>query len=204
MAWLCGPALPRDRPPTGPPFRRTALRRTALRRTAQNFALFFPLPLPFSFFFSLSGVFSWNFGGVFEGRDPQMYTFGLSGCRVKPRRLRKRTKMGAGGKKARNFGPPTLRGPPFGVCVCVCSCVLVCVLVCVFVCVGVGVGVGVGVVCWCWLVCVCWCWCWCVCGLVCVCVGVCVGVCWWWCACWCVCVCVLCVGVGFFFYRQTR
>ena len=27
---------------------------------------------------------------VFEGRDPQLCTFGLSGCRVKPRRLRGR------------------------------------------------------------------------------------------------------------------
>ena len=26
------------------------------------------------------GVFSLNFGGVFEGRNPQIYTFGLSGC----------------------------------------------------------------------------------------------------------------------------
>ena len=55
----------------------------------------------FRAFFSLSrhkirsflpslGVSSLNFGGVFEGRDPQMCTFGLSGCRVKPRRLRGR------------------------------------------------------------------------------------------------------------------
>ena len=35
--------------------RRTALRQTALRRTTQHFALFFLLPLRFSFFFSLSG-----------------------------------------------------------------------------------------------------------------------------------------------------
>ena len=34
-----------------------------------------------------------------------MCTFGLSGCRVKPRRA------GGGKKKARNFGPPTLLGP---------------------------------------------------------------------------------------------
>ena len=34
------------------------------------------------FFFSL-WVFSWNSGGVFEGGDPQMCTFGPSGCRVK-------------------------------------------------------------------------------------------------------------------------
>ena len=65
---------------TGPP---------ALRRTAQNFAFFFLLPLPiFIIFLSLEiflslGVFSWNFGGVFEGWDPQMCTLGL----LKPRRL---------------------------------------------------------------------------------------------------------------------
>ena len=34
------------------------------------------VPLPFSLFFSLGGVFSWNYGGVFEGRDPQTCTFG--------------------------------------------------------------------------------------------------------------------------------
>ena len=50
----------------------------------KKFALFFPLPLPFSFFFSLSGgSFSWNFGGVWSSGTPQMCTFG---CRVKPRR----------------------------------------------------------------------------------------------------------------------
>ena len=53
--------------------------------------------LKFRSFFSLSrrkirsflpslGVFSLNFGGVFEDRDPKMCTFGLSDCRVKPRR----------------------------------------------------------------------------------------------------------------------
>ena len=41
---------------------------------AQNFALFFPSP-----------AFSWNFGGVLKRRGPEMCTFGLSGCRVKPR-----------------------------------------------------------------------------------------------------------------------
>ena len=45
-------------------------------------SLFFPLSPSFSFFFSLSlGGFSWNFGGVFEGRETLMCTFGLSGCR---------------------------------------------------------------------------------------------------------------------------
>ena len=47
---------------------------------------FLPLPPLFSFFLPFLGVVSWNFGGVIEGRDPQMCTFGLSGCRVKPRR----------------------------------------------------------------------------------------------------------------------
>ena len=61
-------ALPLDRPSPGPPsfF-------TLSRRKIRSF-------LPFL------GVFSLNFGGVFEGRDPHMCTFGLSGCRVKPRR----------------------------------------------------------------------------------------------------------------------
>ena len=55
--------------------------------TAQNFALFFPSPATVFILFSLScWPFSLNFGGVFEDRDPQMCTFGLSGCRVKPRR----------------------------------------------------------------------------------------------------------------------
>ena len=33
----------------------------------------------FHSFFPLSGVFLWIFGGVFEFRDPKMFTFGLSG-----------------------------------------------------------------------------------------------------------------------------
>ena len=117
----------------------------------------------FRSFFSLSrrkirsflpslGVFSLNFGGVFEDRDPEMCTFGLSGCRVKPRRPHQTGPPGLAHdsprtpnvhisgsrssktppkfnektpregrkerilrwereKKARNFGPPTLRGP---------------------------------------------------------------------------------------------
>ena len=91
---LCGPpflgtALPRDRPSAGPPFRgtafcrtpsrRTALRRTALRRTTQHVALFFPLRPPVRSFSLSLGVFSWNFGGVFEGRHPLMCTFGVLG-----------------------------------------------------------------------------------------------------------------------------
>ena len=45
----------------------------------QNFVLFFHLPPQFSFFLPLLGVLSWNFGGVIEGRDPQMCTFGFLG-----------------------------------------------------------------------------------------------------------------------------
>ena len=40
------------------------------RRTAQNFALFFPSPAPFRSFCVSLGVFSLNFGGVFEGQNP--------------------------------------------------------------------------------------------------------------------------------------
>ena len=46
---------------------------------------FFPPPATFFILLSL-GVLSLNFGGVFEGRNPGMCTFGLSGCRVKRRR----------------------------------------------------------------------------------------------------------------------
>ena len=64
-------------------------RRTSLRRTTQNFAFFFSLPPPCSFFFSLSqGVSSWNFGGVFEAPGPSNVY--VSGRRVKPRRPQSR------------------------------------------------------------------------------------------------------------------
>ena len=79
--WVCSGPFRRT------PLRRTALRQTPLRRTAQNFALFFPSPATVFILFSLScWSFSLNFGGVFEDRDPEMCTFGLSGCGVKPRR----------------------------------------------------------------------------------------------------------------------
>ena len=72
LVWSCSvrPGLPFP----GPPF----------TQTAQNFALFFSHLKIRSFPFSL-GSFSLYFGGVFEGRDSQMCTFWLSGCRVKPR-----------------------------------------------------------------------------------------------------------------------
>ena len=72
--------------PSGPhssgPLRRTP----PLRRTTQNSALFFPSPATI-FILSLSfGVLSLNIGGVFlKAGNPEMCTFGLSGCRVKPR-----------------------------------------------------------------------------------------------------------------------
>ena len=76
--------LPRSRTPSaGPP---KISRFFSLFHS--HFRFFFSLSLSlcrvFSCFFFLSlGVFSRNFGGVFERRDPQMCTFGLSGCRVK-------------------------------------------------------------------------------------------------------------------------
>ena len=61
----------------------------------------------------------------FEGRDPQTCTFGLSGCRVNPRRplgipgrpqgKKTRNCGGRRKKKARNFwAPPPFWAPPFG------------------------------------------------------------------------------------------
>ena len=44
-----------------------------------KFRAFFPLPPLFSFFLRLLGVVSFEFGGVIEGRDPQMCTFGVLG-----------------------------------------------------------------------------------------------------------------------------
>ena len=66
-------------------------------------------------------------GRCLKRRGPEMCTFGLSGCRVKPRRLwgrrgftrprerHKKSKTVAGkGKKTRNFGPPPFGAPPWG------------------------------------------------------------------------------------------
>ena len=52
-----------------------------------KFRSFFPSPATVFILFSLScWSFSLNFGCVFEDQDPQMCTFGLSGCHAKPRR----------------------------------------------------------------------------------------------------------------------
>ena len=53
----------------------------------EDFALFFPSPATIFILSSSWGSFRGIFGGVIEGRDPQMCTFGLTGCRVKPRWL---------------------------------------------------------------------------------------------------------------------
>ena len=45
------------------------LRWTPFRWTAQNFALCFPSPATIFILSSSLGVFSWNFGGVFEGTE---------------------------------------------------------------------------------------------------------------------------------------
>ena len=66
----------------------TTFRRTPppLDRTAQNFALFLPFPATVSLFLCLSGCLLVEFWWCFEGRNLEMCTSGLSGCRVKPRR----------------------------------------------------------------------------------------------------------------------
>ena len=46
--------------------------------------VFSPLPPLFSFFLPLVGVVSLNFGGVIEGLDPQMCTFGVLGLSCEP------------------------------------------------------------------------------------------------------------------------
>ena len=68
------------------PLPRTSSLRTALPLDRPKFRSFFSLPPEISFFLLSLGVFSLNFGGVFEDRGAQMCTFGLSGCRVEPRR----------------------------------------------------------------------------------------------------------------------
>ena len=97
--WWCscwfGPpsaGLPSARPPPRDP-----PQADPLRWTAQNFALF---SLSRSHFRSLSlslCVFSLNFGGFCEDRDPQMCTFGISGCRAR-RGMMKNTLFICGGR----------------------------------------------------------------------------------------------------------
>ena len=57
---------------------------------AQNFALFSLSRRKIRSFPPSLGVFSWNFGGVFEGGTLKCARLEFSGCRVKPRRPRSR------------------------------------------------------------------------------------------------------------------
>ena len=90
-------------------------------------SFFSPLPPHFCSFCLSLGVFSLNSGGFCEDGDPQICTFGLSGCRVKPRRLRGRrgstttrelqtsTFQGPGASNTPKFNGPHPPGPhPFG------------------------------------------------------------------------------------------
>ena len=134
LVWtaLLGTALPLDRPSPGPPFPWAAL---SLDRpppgppfpwTAQNFTLFYPLPPQNSFLSSLSGCLLVEFWWCLKCRGPEMCTFGLSkrahlsapALQTPPKFHEKTPREGRKerilwrerGKKARNFGPPTLRG----------------------------------------------------------------------------------------------
>ena len=97
-----------DRPSAGPP------RRTAPPPDRPKFRAFFPPRHNFHSFFSLLGGPFVEFWWCFEGRGPEMCTFGLSGCRVKPRRPHQ---IGPPKFWAPHpflpppFGAPTLRGP---------------------------------------------------------------------------------------------
>ena len=130
-------------PPPNPPSAPHLLRRTPPPSDRPKFCSFFPPSSIFvffslsggregllvSFFLSSLGVFSLDFGGVFEGRDPQMCTFGLSKrahLRVpalqKPpnfhektprerKNAKKKRKWGGRGKNSAKFCAPTLRAP---------------------------------------------------------------------------------------------
>ena len=75
-----------------------------------KFRAFSSLPATVSLFLCLLGVLPLNFGGVFEGRDRQMCTFGLSGCRMKPRR-RGLTRQPENSKRA-HLSALALQTPP--------------------------------------------------------------------------------------------
>ena len=78
-------------------------------------SLFFSLSRHSFLFFppSLVGPFRCNFDGVFEDQDPQMCTFGLFGCRVKPRRPHQTGPPGLAHdkKKNRELQTCTFEGP---------------------------------------------------------------------------------------------
>ena len=110
--------LPPDRPPRDPrPPDPTSTGQPKISR------LFFPLPSQFSLFLPSLGGLLVEFGGVFEGRDPQMCAFPPSVCRVKApggleisgptlRAFHPRSGFGAPTLGSPHPSvPPTLRGP---------------------------------------------------------------------------------------------
>ena len=110
-------------PPSAGPFRRTPLRRTALPPGPPKISLFFfPLPPQFSFFLpSLGGPFPKPPGFTWQPESPNVHIWGSRNSKTPPtfhektprEEARKKTVAGEGKKKARNFGPPTFRGPTF-------------------------------------------------------------------------------------------
>ena len=153
LLWLCCVVVAGlDFP--GPPSAGPSLHWTPLCRTAQNFALFLPFPATVSLFLCLSGCLLVEFWWCFEGRNPEMCTFGVLGlscaspggpvwwgrrgfttarelqtCTFQGSILQNTTKIPRENpqrdtetakwwrereEKARNFGPPTLRGPTLG------------------------------------------------------------------------------------------
>ena len=103
--WVCSRLL--RRPSAGPPSAGPPSAGPPSTGPPKISLFFFPSPATIFILFSLScWSFSLNFGGVFEDRDPQIYTFGLSGCRVKPRRPHQTR-----GPHFFWVWPPTLCGP---------------------------------------------------------------------------------------------
>ena len=107
------PDRPPPRPPsTGPPFLRTP---PPPDRT--KFRTFSLIRHNFQFFLPLLGVLSLNFAGVLEaGTLPGLHTTAREPKRAhfRPRRFKTPPKFherAGEGKKARNFGPPTLLSP---------------------------------------------------------------------------------------------
>ena len=102
VSTVCVLVLPRpsspDRPSATPPKDRPS--------AGQPKRFFFPFPPPFSSFCVSLGVFSFNFGGVLEGRNHQMCTFGVLGlsCDTRPGRWGSHT-------TARELQTCTFQGP---------------------------------------------------------------------------------------------
>ena len=81
LRWTTCPGTPSAGPPSaGPP---------------KISRFFFPLPLPFSLFFSLSGVFSWKFGGVWSAGTLKCARLEFSGCRPSAGAFRDWVKLNA-------------------------------------------------------------------------------------------------------------